>query len=287
MEFIIISGMSGAGKSRAADVLEDLGYYCVDNMPVALLPKFAELCLATRGRYERVALVADVREKEGFDELLQALDNLWEMDCTYRILYLETDVPTLVQRYKETRRKHPLAEKAGSIQQAVEAERVLLSDIRERADFVINTTGLTLGQLQQELYKIFVGPAAARPLQVNVMAFGFKYGIPIESDLVFDVRFLPNPYYVAELREKTGMDREVRDFIFRHEDTQVFLSHLTGLVGFLLPRYVDEGKHNLTIAVGCTGGKHRSVAIANALAEFITEQGHAARLLNRDVEKGV
>lgn len=287
MEFIIISGMSGAGKSRAADVLEDLGYYCVDNMPVALLPKFAELCLATRGRYERVALVADVREKESFDELLQALDNLWELDCTYRILYLETDVPTLVQRYKETRRKHPLAEKAGSIQQAVEAERVLLSDIRERADFVINTTGLTLGQLQQELYKIFVGPAAARPLQVNVMAFGFKYGIPIESDLVFDVRFLPNPYYVAELREKTGMDREVRDFIFRHEDTQVFLSHLTGLVGFLLPRYVDEGKHNLTIAVGCTGGKHRSVAIANALAEFITEQGHAARLLNRDVEKGV
>ncbi len=287
MEFIIISGMSGAGKSRAADVLEDLGYYCVDNMPVALLPKFAELCLATRGRYERVALVADVREKESFDELLQALDNLWELDCTYRILYLETDVPTLVQRYKETRRKHPLAEKAGSIQQAVEAERVLLSDIRERADFVINTTGLTLGQLQQELYKIFVGPAAARPLQVNVMAFGFKYGLPIESDLVFDVRFLPNPYYVAELREKTGMDREVRDFIFRHEDTQVFLSHLTGLVGFLLPRYVDEGKHNLTIAVGCTGGKHRSVAIANALAEFITEQGHAARLLNRDVEKGV
>ena len=287
MEFIIISGMSGAGKSRAADVLEDLGYYCVDNMPVALLPKFAELCLATRDRYERVALVADVREKESFDELLQALDNLWELDCTYRILYLETDVPTLVQRYKETRRKHPLAEKAGSIQQAVEAERVLLSDIRERADFVINTTGLTLGQLQQELYKIFVGPAAARPLQVNVMAFGFKYGIPIESDLVFDVRFLPNPYYVAELREKTGMDREVRDFIFRHEDTQVFLSHLTGLVGFLLPRYVDEGKHNLTIAVGCTGGKHRSVAIANALAEFITKQGHAARLLNRDVEKGV
>ena len=287
MEFIIISGMSGAGKSRAADVLEDLGYYCVDNMPVALLPKFAELCLATRGRYERVALVTDVREKEGFDELLQALDNLWELDCTYRILYLETDVPTLVQRYKETRRKHPLEEKAGSIQQAVEAERVLLSGLRERADYVINTTGLTLGQLQQELYKIFVGPAASRPLQVNVMAFGFKYGIPIESDLVFDVRFLPNPYYVAELREKTGLDREVRDFIFRHEDTQVFLSHLTGLVGFLLPRYVDEGKHNLTVAVGCTGGKHRSVAIANALAEFITEQGHAARLLTRDMEKSV
>ena len=287
MEFIIISGMSGAGKSRAADVLEDLGYYCVDNMPVALLPKFAELCLATRGRYERVALVTDVREKEGFDELLQALDNLWELDCTYRILFLETDVPTLVQRYKETRRKHPLEEKAGSIQQAVEAERVLLSGLRERADYVINTTGLTLGQLQQELYKIFVGPAASRPLQVNVMAFGFKYGIPIESDLVFDVRFLPNPYYVAELREKTGLDREVRDFIFRHEDTQVFLSHLTGLVGFLLPRYVDEGKHNLTVAVGCTGGKHRSVAIANALAEFITEQGHAARLLTRDMEKSV
>ena len=285
MEFIIISGMSGAGKSRAADVLEDLGYYCVDNMPVALLPKFAELCLATRGRYERVALVADVREKEGFDELLQALDNLWEMDCTYRILYLETDVPTLVQRYKETRRKHPLAEKAGSIQQAVEAERVLLSDIRERADFVINTTGLTLGQLQQELYKIFVGPAAARPLQVNVMAFGFKYGIPIESDLVFDVRFLPNPYYIAELRHQTGLDKPVYDFVFGYQETRDFMARLEDLIGFLLPKYVEEGKTMLVIGVGCTGGQHRSVAITRALADFIRRKGYQATDNHRDMTR--
>ena len=286
MEFIIISGMSGAGKSRAADVLEDLGYYCVDNMPVALLPKFAELCLATRGRYERVALVTDVRETEGFDELLQALDNLWELDCTYRILFLETDVPTLVQRYKETRRKHPLEEKAGSIQQAVEAERVLLSGLRERADYVINTTGLTLGQLQQELYKIFVGPAAQRPLQVNVVAFGFKYGIPIEADLVFDVRFLPNPFYVAELRKFSGMDEPVYDFVFQHRDTGEFMRRLEALIDFLLPQYVEEGKHTLTIAIGCTGGRHRSVAVARALAGYIKEHGHASRLINRDIDKG-
>ncbi len=287
MEFLIISGMSGAGKSRAADILEDLDFYCVDNMPVALLPKFAELCLATRGRYERVALVTDVREKESFDELFRALDSLWELDCSYHILYMEADVPTLVKRYKETRRRHPLQERAGSIEKAVEAERSLLEEIRERADFVLNTSNLTLGQLQKELYKLFVGPVAQRPLQVNVMAFGFKYGIPIEADLVFDVRFLPNPYYVAELREKTGLTREVRDFIFRYQDTQTFLAHLTGLVGFLLPQYVDEGKHNLTIAVGCTGGKHRSVAIANALTEFVADQGHAARLVTRDMEKSV
>ncbi len=286
MEFLIISGMSGAGKSRAADLLEDLGFYCVDNMPVALLPKFAELCMATRGRYERVALVTDIRERDGFDELFRVLDELWAMECSYQILFMEADLPTLVKRFKETRRKHPLLEKTGSSEKAIEQERITLAPIRERADYVINTSPLTLGQLQKELYRLFFSPDARRPMQVNVMAFGFKYGLPIEADLVFDVRFLPNPYYVQELRDKTGLVPEVRDFIFRHRDTQEFLRYLTGLVGFLLPRYVDEGKHSLTIAVGCTGGKHRSVAIANALAEFAESEGYASRLVTRDMEKG-
>lgn len=286
MEFLIISGLSGAGKSQTADILEDLDFYCVDNMPVALLPRFAELCLATRGRYERVALVTDVREKDGFSELFKALDSLWEMDCEYKILFVEADVPTIVKRYKETRRRHPLAAEGCSIEEAVTRERGLLESVRERADFIINTSTLTIGQLQNEIYRIFVGENVSDLLQINVMSFGFKYGLPIEADLVFDVRFLPNPFYVAELRQKTGMDEDVRDFIMRYDVAKDFLGLLTNLISFLLPQYLEEGKHSLTIAVGCTGGRHRSVAVANALNEFIKEQGHNSVLINRDADKG-
>lgn len=286
MEFLIISGLSGAGKSQTADILEDLDFYCVDNMPVALLPRFAELCLATRGRYERVALVTDVREKDGFSELFKALDSLWEMDCEYKILFVEADVPTIVKRYKETRRRHPLAAEGCSIEEAVTRERGLLESVRERADFIINTSTLTIGQLQNEIYRIFVGENVSDLLQINVMSFGFKYGLPIEADLVFDVRFLPNPFYVAELRQKTGMDKDVRDFIMRYDVAKEFLGLLKNLIGFLLPQYLEEGKHSLTIAVGCTGGRHRSVAVANALNEFIKEQGHNSVLINRDADKG-
>ncbi len=286
MEFLIISGLSGAGKSRTADILEDLDFYCVDNMPVALLPKFAELCLATRGRYERVALVTDVRERDSFDELFKALDSLWEMDLDYRILFVEADVPTIVKRYKETRRRHPLAQEGGSIEDAVRREINLLENLRERADYVINTSHLTLGQLQSEIYRLFVGENLSRALSVNVMSFGFKYGLPIEADLVFDVRFLPNPYYVSELKNRTGLEEPVRDFIMKHDVSNEFLKRLYELIRFLLPLYVEEGKHTLTIAVGCTGGRHRSVAVANALTEFIKQLSYDARLVNRDIDKG-
>jgi UPF0042 nucleotide-binding protein len=286
MEFLIISGLSGAGKSRTADILEDLDFYCVDNMPVALIPKFAELCLATRGRYERVALVTDVRERANFDELFKALDSLWEMELDYRILFVEADVPTIVQRYKETRRRHPLAPEGGSIESAVRREIKLLENLRERADYVINTSKTTLGQLQSEIYRLFMGENAARGLSVNVMSFGFKYGIPIEADLVFDVRFLPNPFYVAELKQLSGMDEPVHEFVMKYTVTQEFLSRLTELIGFLLPQYIEEGKHNLTIAVGCTGGHHRSVVIARELADFVKRQGQDATLINRDIDKG-
>ena len=286
MEFLIISGLSGAGKSRTADILEDLDFYCVDNMPVALLPKFAELCLATRGRYERVALVTDVRERDSFDELFKALDSLWEMDLDYRILFVEADVPTIVKRYKETRRRHPLAQEGGSIEDAVRREINLLENLRERADYVINTSHLTLGQLQSEIYRLFVGENLSRALSVNVMSFGFKYGLPIEADLVFDVRFLPNPYYVSELKNRTGLEEPVRDFIMKHDVSNEFLKRLYELIRFLLPLYVEEGKHTLTIAVGCTGGRHRSVAVANALTEFIKQLSYDAQLVNRDIDKG-
>lgn len=286
MEFLIISGLSGAGKSRTMDILEDLDFYCVDNMPAALIPRFAELCLATRGRYERVALVTDVREVAGFDELWPALDGLWGLGCDYKILFVEADVETIVKRYKETRRRHPLAPEGGSIEEAVRKEIGLMEAMRERADYVINTSNLTIGMLQNELYRLFAGEEGGRALQVNVMSFGFKYGIPIESDLVFDVRFLPNPFYVSDLRQKNGMDEEVYQFVFRHGETREFMRHLKNMIAFLVPQYIEEGKHSLTIAVGCTGGKHRSVSVARELTEFIKEQGQSARLINRDIEKG-
>ena len=286
MEFLIVSGLSGAGKSRAVDILEDLDYYCVDNMPVVLISKFAELCIATRGRFERVALVTDIREGSNFAELFEALDGLWELGCEYKILFVEADVETIVKRYKETRRRHPLASGAGSIEAAVREEVKLLEPVRERADFIINTSQLTLGQLQQELYKLFVGEGARRAINVNVMSFGFKYGIPIEADLVFDVRFLPNPYYVAELREKSGLDEVVQNYVYNNGDTREFLCLLTDLLAYLMPHYIEEGKHNLTVAVGCTGGRHRSVSIALALSRFLNEQGYYTVNTNRDLEKG-
>lgn len=286
MEFLIVSGLSGAGKSRSADILEDLDFYCVDNMPVALIPKFAELCLATRGRYERVALVTDIRERANFSDLFKALDSLRELGCDYKILFVEADVETIVKRYKETRRRHPLAPDGGSIEEAVRKEIKMLESVRERADYVINTTGMTLGMLQSEIYRIFVGENSNRPLVVNVMSFGYKYGIPIEADLVFDVRFLPNPFYVSELRPLSGLDEEVIKFIFSYGDTVEFMRHLQDMVSFLLPLYVEEGKHSLTIAIGCTGGRHRSVAVAKALTEYIQAQGYSAQNINRDLDKG-
>lgn len=286
MEFLIISGLSGAGKSRTMDILEDLDFYCVDNMPIALITKFAELCLVTRGRFERVAIATDIRELESFDLLWQTLDDLWGLGCQYKILFLEADVPTIVKRYKETRRRHPLAPAGGSIEEAVRQEIKLLEGIRERADYIINTTNTTLGQLQAEIYKLFVGDTAGRALSVNVMSFGFKYGIPIEADLVFDVRFLPNPFYVAALREKTGLEPEVSDFVFDYDRTKDFMAHLTKLIDFLLPMYIEEGKYSLTIAIGCTGGRHRSVAVAQALAEHIEVLGHNVRRIHRDKDKG-
>ena len=285
MEFLIITGLSGAGKSRAADVLEDLEYYCVDNMPLALMPRFAELCLDAHGRYDKVALVTDVRERDGFGELLGTLDELKAMDCTVRILYMDADLRTLVRRYKESRRPHPLAGKGITLEQAVQKEMELLAPIKERADFIINSSQLTLGQLQNRMFSLFAGTQKKRELQVTVMSFGYKHGIPLDADLVFDVRFLPNPFYVEELRPLCCLDRPVSDFVFSYPQTRMFMQKVEELIDFLLPYYIEEGKLGLTIAIGCTGGRHRSVAIAAELNKYPNVKGIGAVSVHRDMER--
>ena len=286
MEFLIITGLSGAGKSRAADVLEDLEYYCVDNMPVKLMPRFAELCLDTRGRYEKVALVTDVRERESFGELLSTIDELKAMEgCSVRILYMDAELRTLVRRYKESRRPHPLAGPGYPIEKAIEREVELLAPIKDRADYVVDSTNLTLGMLQNRLYSLFAGEGKKRDLSITVMSFGFKHGIPLEADLVFDARFLPNPYYVDELRPLSGLDLPVAEFVFSYQQTRTFMEKVQALIDFLMPLYIEEGKLSLTIAVGCTGGRHRSVAIASALHAYFSARGLRSTNINRDLEK--
>ena len=285
MEFLIITGLSGAGKSRAADVLEDLDYYCVDNMPVALIPRFAEFCAATRGRYEKVALVTDVREKENFGELLSTIETLRSSEITCRILYMDADVPVLIRRYKESRRPHPLAGKGVSVEEAVRKEMALLAPVKEQADFVVNTSRLTLGQLQSKLYGLLCGEEEKRGIDVTVLSFGYKHGLPAEADLVFDARFLPNPFYVDELREKSGLDLPVKEYVFSFQQTRTFMEQLEAMLEFLLPLYIEEGKLSLTVAIGCTGGRHRSVAIAAALNDHFLAKGISSVNVNRDIDK--
>ena len=283
MEFLIISGLSGAGKSRAASVMEDLGYFCVDNLPVPLIPKFAELGMGGNGEYDRVVLVTDIRGGTNFEGLFQALDRLKDMKCGYRILFMDASDATIIKRYKETRRVHPLGDECASLEQAIELERKVLAPVRERADWVVDTTGLTLGQLRSKLLSLFSKGKEEGKMEVHVMSFGFKHGVPMEADLVFDVRFLPNPYYVQELRSLTGLDEGVRNYVFSSPQSHEFLKKLIDFVTFLLPRYAEEGKTSLVIAVGCTGGHHRSVAIAHALAQAIAGQGFPVNESHRDM----
>lgn len=285
MEILIISGLSGAGKSRVAALLEDMDFYCVDNMPIEMMPKFAELCLATRGRYEHVALVTDVRALGSSDELFTVLDEMRRIGGAPKIIFVEADVPTIVKRYKETRRRHPLDPESGDIGMAVQREMALLAPLRAQADDIIDTTGLTLSQLQHQLFSRYKAGKEDKPLNVSVKSFGFKYGIPIEADIVLDVRFLPNPFYVNELHDKTGLDPMVRDYVFHFEQTQVFFDKICDLMKFLLPHYIDEGKRYLVVCIGCTGGHHRSVAIASALAAFLAGEDFPVDCIHRDIDK--
>lgn len=286
MQFIIVSGLSGAGKSKAASNLEDLGFYCVDNMPAEMIPQFAQLCLATKGRYEKVALVTDVRGSLSFDVLFQSLDTLDNMGLRYSILFMEATTETLVKRFKETRRLHPLMRGGTPMLEALERERMLLEPIRNRATVILDTSRLSTGMLRGRLIDMVAGGLRARAMTVNVLSFGFKYGLPLEADLVFDVRFLPNPYYIAELREHTGLEDEVRNFVFQYQATKDFVDKLEDLINFTLPQYVEEGKTELVIGIGCTGGRHRSVAVAKELADYITKRGYNVVLSHRDMNRG-
>ena len=285
MEFVVISGLSGAGKSLAASLLEDMGYFVVDNMPAPLIPRFAELCMAGQAKYERVAIVVDIRGGQTFDGLFTALEDMGKMGCAYKILFMEAKAGTIIKRYKETRRLHPLSKDGGTLEGAIALERRILEPVRDKAAYIVDTSGLTIAQLRGELLRLFDDQAPQKAMNVNVMSFGFKYGIPMEADLVFDVRFLPNPFYVPELKHKTGQDKAVYDFVFSNQESKSFMAYLEQLIGFLLPQYLAEGKTNLVIAVGCTGGQHRSVAVARALCDFIRRKGYDAAENHRDMTR--
>lgn len=285
MEFIIVSGLSGAGKSKVASFLEDIGFYCVDNLPAQLIPPLAQLCMASPGKYDRVALVTDIRGGQTFDGLFAALDELDAMKCGHKILFVEAAAETIIKRYKETRRNHPLAKDGRTLLQAVEQERAAMEPVRKRSEYIIDTTALSTAKLRGEVLRLFGTPGAGPEMSVSVVSFGFKYGIPIEADLVFDVRCLPNPFYIAELRQQTGLDQGVRDFLWGYRQTSELMKHLEELMGFLLPLYVEEGKSALVIGVGCTGGQHRSVAVTRALADFIRQKGYNASENHRDMTR--
>ena len=285
MEFVVISGLSGAGKSNVASMMEDMGYFVVDNMPAALIPRFAELCMAGQAKYEKAAVVIDIRGGQTFDGLFAALEELEKMGCAYQILFVEATTEAIVKRYKETRRAHPLAQSGQLLEETIIRERTILDPVRTRAQYMVDTSGLTNAQLRGELNRIFGGDGTGKSMSVNVISFGFKYGIPMEADLVFDVRFLPNPFYVPELKEHTGLEKPVYDFVFSNRQSEEFMNYLTQLIAFLLPQYTEEGKASLVVAVGCTGGQHRSVAVTRALAEFIRQKGYEASETHRDMTR--
>ncbi len=285
MQFLIISGLSGAGKSKALSTLEDLDFYCVDNLPEDLIAPFARLCMATKSKYERVALVTDARSGLTFEGLTPALAALDAMGLRYSIVFMEAGDEALVKRFKETRRKHPLTKDGSELLAAVARERKLLEPIRNRANYIIDTTNLSAAKLRGELATLFAGEKRDHAMSVNVISFGFKYGLPLDADLVFDVRLLPNPFYIPELKTHTGLEKCVKDFVFSYQQTLDFVEKLEELLSLSLPFYVEEGKTNLVLAVGCTGGHHRSVAIAQELAGYIARLGFATAVSHRDISR--
>lgn len=286
MRCVIVTGMSGAGKSTALKMLEDVGYFCVDNLPVPLIPKMADLLRVPGTEINKAALGVDIRSGQSFEELEKVMEELDSTGMQYEILFLESSDDVLIKRYKETRRFHPLAGNEGRVDQGIRMERQRIQFLRKRADYLIDTSHMLTRELKAELNKIFVQNKEYKNLYISVLSFGFKYGIPADADLVFDVRFLPNPYYIEELRPKSGNDKEVRDYVMQNEKAKVFLEKLSDMVEFLIPNYILEGKTQLVIGIGCTGGKHRSVTLANELFWVLSKnENYGVRIEHRDIGK--
>jgi UPF0042 nucleotide-binding protein len=283
MEFLVITGMSGAGKSQAMKVMEDMGYYCMDNLPPALLSKFAELCQESKKPIDKVAVVVDIRGGEFFKHLFKGLDDLEAMGIGYKIIFFDSADNVLIKRYKELRRPHPLTPD-GSIVKGIEIERNMLQDVKERSNYIVDTSKLTLGMLREELANIFLEGGEGRNITISITSFGFKNGMLLDGDLVFDVRFIPNPFYIPELKHNSGKTEAVREYVFKWEATNNFIDKVSDLLDYLIPHYVEEGKTQLVVGIGCTGGFHRSVAIAEKIGEILLLKGHRVIVTHRDLK---
>ena len=284
MEFLIVTGLSGSGKSRAVNALEDIGFFCVENVPPSFIQKFYELCVSEQ--MEKVAVVTDTRGGVLFHGLSDALKEMSAKNLPYKILFLECNAGVLYNRFKETRRKHPLVDDCeGSVEAAIGKEQKLLEPLRGQADYIIDTTGTSPAQLKERIAELFLGDSV-KGMKIHCMSFGFKYGAPSEADMVIDVRCLPNPFYIESLKPLTGLQHEVFDYVMEQEETKGFVSRFFQMVDYLVPLYSGEGKSSLVIAIGCTGGKHRSVTIAEALARHLSEQDYKATTMHRDITKG-
>lgn len=287
LDIVIITGMSGAGKSLAIRAFEDMGFFCIDNLPPQFLPKIAELASATKDKISSIAAVVDIRGGELFDDLKYVLNNMKKGGQSFKILFLDALDTVLVKRYKESRRRHPLSDSEGSILEAIQKERDKLEDIKRYADFVIDTSNLSAKEFKDKLHEIFIDQKSEETMLINIMSFGFKYGIPLDADLVFDVRFIPNPFYVEELKLKTGKENDVKDYVLKWDVSKIFLKKLQDLILFLIPNYIEEGKSQLVIGIGCTGGKHRSVVIAEQLFSTVKRKGYNVSIFHRDIEKDI
>lgn len=285
MRFVIVTGMSGAGKSTVLKTLEDIGYFCVDNLPVLLIEKFAEISRDSNYKLDKIAVGIDIRNGEALSELTNCLARLRTYSFKYEILFLDAEEAALVKRYKETRRNHPLSN-GGRINEGIKKEREKIAFLRDIADYIIDTSNLLARELKAEVDKIFLSDKTYRNMIVTIMSFGFKYGIPRDSDMVMDVRFLPNPYYVPELKKKTGNEEDVQQYVMNCDEAPEFLDKTFDMLKFLIPLYEEnEGKHQLVVSIGCTGGKHRSVTLANKLYEKLLELPYSVRIYHRDISK--
>lgn len=287
MRFVIVTGLSGAGKSQAVRNLEDLGYFCIDNLPPILIPKFAEVCVKSNESVQKVALVMDIRGRAFFEDLFKALNFLKKENYNYEILFLEASNETLIKRFKESRRKHPLAAD-GRVVNGITKERIALEGIKKRADNIIDTSNLNTRDFREKITKVYGDKGELENvLTINVLSFGFKYGIPLDADIVFDVRFLPNPFYIPELKPFSGLDPSIKEFVFSYDVTKEFVVKLKEILTFAIPSYYKEGKRQLIIAIGCTGGRHRSVAISEKMYEELKALGNRVVIEHRDIDEDV